>query len=204
MQWFPTPPTDNLYKFFAISGLLMLGGALAIIVALAYLDYRTEKETDEALYNFSSTQNQSKYSARITALQSGLAHKDLIPNLSIELNNNLEFLKKVVDIQSMMGGTQKPREPDLLDITFSFVSAREWFSLVLLVLYAGIASTSSFLGLRYWYKRIQVPSERLNQLEEDIKKASLLKLQLEIAQLQPMSETVKKLFELGGLMRPPK
>jgi len=204
MQWFPTPPTDNLYKFAAVCGLLMLGGALFSILALAYLDYRIEVQTDASLYNFSSQKNQRLFSKRITALEAGEKEKDLIPQISKDLNNNSDFLKTALKIQSDMNAGYKPADPDTLDLVFNFIRARETFSLIVLVIYAVVASSLTVFGLNGWRKKIHEPSERQNELDEEIKKASLLKLHIEISQMQPMSETVKRLFELGGIMRPDK
>ncbi|MBH3366825.1 hypothetical protein I5R92_05960 [Pseudomonas carnis] len=204
MQWFPTPPTDNLYKFFAISGLLMLGGALFVIFALAYLDYRTERETDDSLYHFSSQQNQQQFRNRITAIKNLEPKKDLIAHLSDKLNNDLEFLTNALKVQTEIDVGYKARTPDTLDLVFDFVQARETFSLVAGLIYIVIAACLTVFGISCWRKKVQIPGERLNELDEEIKKASLLKLQLEIAQMQPMSDTVKRLFELGDLMRPAK
>ena len=202
MQWFPTPPTDNLYKFAAVCGLLMLGGALFVILALAYLDYRIEAQTDASLYNFSSQHNQRLFSKRITALDGKDNEKDWIAQLSKELNNDPIFLKNVLNIQKEMSAGYKPADPDTLDLAFNFVRAREALSLIALVIYALVASSLTVFGLSGWRKKIHEPNERQNELDEEIKKASLLKLHIEISQMQPMSDTVKKLFELGGIMRP--
>lgn len=204
MQWFPTPPTDNLYKFAAVCGLLMLGGALFVILALAYLDYRIEAQTDASLDNFSSQHNQRLFSKRITALDGKDNEKDWIPQLSKELNNDPIFLKNVLNIQKEMSAGYNPADPDTLDLAFNFVHARETLSLIVLVIYALVASSLTVFGLSGWRKKIHEPNERQNELDEEIKKASLLKLHIEISQMQPMSDTVKKLFELGGIMRPNK
>ncbi|KFF45399.1 MULTISPECIES: hypothetical protein [Pseudomonas] len=204
MQWFPTPPTDNLYKFAAVCGLLMLGGALFAILSLAYLDYRIEVQTNASLDNFSNQHNQRLFENRITALKEGDTEKDYIPQLSKKLNNDPDFLAAALKIQSELKAGYKPADPDTLDLVFNFVRAREALSLIALVIYALVASWLTVFGLSGWRKKIHGPNERQNELDEEIKKASLLKLHIEISQMQPMSETVKKLFELGGIMRPDK
>jgi len=77
---------------------------------------------------------------------------------------------------------------------YLLVHEKEFY--IFIGLYATLTSLCTVIGFSRWFQKIQKPGEVLNELDIKIKEASLLKLKIEISQLQPMSKTIEQLFEL--------
>ena len=196
MQWLPSPPTDNIYNLLAVFGLWLIAGALTLVSIFSYLDYRFQKETREESHHSQTEQMVNDFTKRIGALEKGTPELHKIADLPDSFNNDVTFLKNSLVIQERKLSTYKEREKDNLDTFMDYLLVHEKEFYIFIGLYATLTSLCTVIGFSRWFQKIQKPGEVLNELDIKIKEASLLKLKIEISQLQPMSKTIEQLFEL--------
>ncbi|AZF07763.1 hypothetical protein [Pseudomonas sp. R5-89-07] len=196
MQWLPSPPTDNIYKLLAVFGLWLIAGALTLFSIFSYLDYRSQKETREESYHSQTERMVNSFTKRIRALEEGTPELHKIADLPDTFNNDITFLKNSLAMQEKNLSKYKQRKRDNLDTFMDYLLVHETEFYIFVGLYATLTSLCTVIGFSRWFQKIQKPSEVLNELDIRIKEASLLKLKIEISQLQPMSKTIEQLFEL--------
>ncbi|MGY2293288.1 hypothetical protein ACW9H6_12180 [Pseudomonas sp. SDO528_S397] len=203
--WLPSPPTDNLYKLMAIFGMWLSAGLIAALLALSYLKYNIDQSTDEFIYKQHVKNDIEKIKKRLASLKADKPEQNVL-EWSSGFKDEKAVLEKVLEsnLETINSDTASKKEellqPDNPIIKFIFKSNLLVYTVI--VIYIPLAIFCLCFGFRRWAVRVQGPSERLNELDIELKKAALVKLQIEISQMQPMSETVKKLFELRGILLP--
>ncbi|RBC02804.1 hypothetical protein C3E97_008600 [Pseudomonas sp. MWU12-2115] len=196
MQWLPSPPTDNLYKFMAIFGLWLLLGLLLLFAWFGYMNFKLDEESRDNQHYYFSKNMKLDISRRLASLEannSGENKLEWVPENSSP-DQEKSFLKEALkNHEETMESTKYVLKSQTgRDLKIFEASGALW----ILWLYVAIAIACPYLGFKWWYKKIQLPNEAANDMELKIKEASLLKLQIEISQLQPMHKTLQQLMEL--------
>jgi hypothetical protein len=195
VQWLPSLPTDNIYKLIAIFGLWLLAGLLAGLLYLSYLKFTIDRDTDTSLYISRMENDLNQITRRINSLNADKPQENKI-SWSAGFKDELAMLEKLqkhhqATIDEEKKSKAKPQDP-IIDFIFSNDSLAKF----VIVGYVTLTVVCNLFGFSLWYNKIQKPSEDQSVLDARIKEATLLKLQIEISQLQPMHQTIQQLFKL--------
>lgn len=71
MRPLPAIPTDNIYKFFAILGLWMMLGVVALLGWLIYLDFQLEDQSIASRAYYSSLNSLEDIESRLSSIEQG-------------------------------------------------------------------------------------------------------------------------------------
>ncbi len=183
MNWLPSPPTDNLYKFVAISGLWLLLGLLVFFSWLGYLQFQNSKEAKRSQAYFFSERMEIQISARLDSIKANRPKENKLewtpPDATLEqeqqflqmaLNNHRQTIEKNKDVLD-----RKPGE----DLEILKAMGFYW----LMPVYVFFAVSCPFIGFLGWYRKIQKPSEEAHGLDCRVKEITILKIEAEIRHL---------------------
>lgn len=172
MNFFPTPPTDNLYKFLAILGawgMLIAAGFLAL---LAHQNYETEKFEKKRMAFFQGENWIATAERRINSLKFNRTNENKIEGLSnlVKPSEELSMLSKQLELAKEYRAELKKvleKEPNN-DLPFlRTVGILNWF-------YGLLVGSGAFLcvGFISWM-RLQKIADDLLRLDLQLKKAQL-------------------------------
>ena len=152
----PNVPTDNLYKFMAITGLL------TTFISVGVFEYAIEKvsmSTDQVMLEATKLEIEStKVSQDLDRLDKEIGKIRLIStiqkiNEKIQVQENLNTENKILLAEIKSRNLQNIRHAKLL---------KEYYFLYVLGVLGGL--TLSFWGFRLWYTRVQkIEDELLNR-----------------------------------------
>lgn len=189
MNVLPSPPTDNLYKFSAISGLLILLFSIAGFVYLTFLLSNYEKATNLHLQSNDAEISIREINCRIDAIKHG--HIEKCPyreirreSLEDELNILLAIKRSDESIITEYKRYSELSQPLKENLEWIFNTRFFWFLLIT----PSFAIILFILGLSRWYKKVQVPMNELTYLNLKIRTLELAKLELEVIQLKSKSK----------------
>jgi hypothetical protein len=153
------PPTDNLYKFFAITGLLILGWTSAGVV---YLDFRSGEKVHALL------ESNAQFVAAVHAVQANKS-PSAEPDTSKISPDALKTVESSIPIL-------QAKENEAMD---DVSTANQWFAWFSKVAYFSgwLGCILTGLGFVFWYMRVQIKEDRLLRL-------SIEKMDLECQQLR--------------------
>lgn len=174
MNYLPAPPTDNLYKFAAITGLWFVMVVIAYFAYLAYLGHMSEKESNEYMSYMRSVMMTEDISKRVEQHNIGKATKtnrpDWIPQHFTD-QDELRFLKNALNNhQETIADYKKhphPYQEQLNDLLVIPIRA----TLIILAFGYGLM----VWGFIAWYKKVQRPQDEHTKLEIELKKSMLEK-----------------------------
>ncbi len=164
MEKILTPPTDNLWKFMAISG--MWGGIFILITYILLILSQAAMNRNSTVIDkvFWNDQEIDQIRNREVAIQQGRVNDDRtqwlyfgnsIPKEKEILANRIEYLKRE---NERLGASPKATAPlDLQMVEIKFLERFIGFCYVLLCV-----SIFGFLG---WWKYVQLPSQRRMEIE---------------------------------------
>lgn len=184
MQLLPTPPTDNLYKFMAISGLWLVAGILLFMFWLVYWGFQSQIEMKHSQEYFFSVNMEREISSRINSINSGKYDENKLSWVPAGSTPEQErsFLKFGLDNhRKTIEKYKKEVEAERIDI-IEYIG--EKYLIVCLSLYASVMSFFLVFGFSWWYKKVQKPSEKMHDIDYKIKQLTQDKLELEISLLR--------------------
>lgn len=190
MNVLPSPPTDNLYKFSAISGLLILLLSITGFVYLTFLLSNYDKATDLHLQSNKADVSIREINCRIDAIKHG--HIEKCPyreikkeSLEDELNILLAIKRSDESVIAEYKRYSELSQPLKENFEWIFNTGVFW-----LILITPSSATILFVfGLSRWYKKVQVPMNELTYLNLKIRTLELAKLELEVIQLKNKSRS---------------
>lgn len=173
MNWLPSAPTDNIYKFFAIIGvwcLLFFAGGL---LAVEYQRYEYAEFTRREQILLADDNWVLSAERRVNSLKNGRDGENAIPDLSgkfAALKDELLFLDNAIRLtkQRMVTMKERVKEPPVYIIPF-LVAFR--IDIVLASILA-IGLLFSWVGFRKWYE-LQRFTDELLRLDWATKKAQI-------------------------------
>lgn len=96
IQWIPTPPTDDLAKYVAITGLWLTLGFSAILLFVVYNNYRLDERTQLVIQMASTLHFKEDVEIRIQSLEDGHPNENKLPISSgMTPKEELPFLKNI-------------------------------------------------------------------------------------------------------------
>jgi len=182
MNPLPTPPTDNLYKFMALTGTWLMIFLLAFYAWLLNADYEIRLEGRQLQAFVSAQASLREIQVRLLAIREGRHAENIVSWVQKDwpLEQEVRILSSVaVSNGRIVDEYQKSNHGKLGEI-FDRLSSMGflWF----IVPYVGGAVALTYSGYRLWYRRVQIPNESMARVELELKVASVRKLELEIKQ----------------------
>lgn len=184
MNVIPSTPTDNIYKFMAISGLWFVVGFIALYIWLVNTQVQLDKERLKSQAYFLSVNMERGIQNRLNAI---LAHKPAenrlgwVPTswtleqeakiLSIALENHQETIRKNKDVLESRTGE-------------GLLLLERWDVRIAGALYISLMVGLTYFGFSRWFAKTHLVDEELRNIDRDIKLKSLEKTALEIKQLK--------------------
>lgn len=193
MNGIPSTPTDNIYKFMAISGLWFIAGFIALYIWVVNTQVQLDKEHLRSQSYFFSVNTERQIKNRLDAIESGKPDEnriDWVPAsytleqeklfISEALNNHRETISRNMDVLESRTGEELRllERPDVITAG---------------VLYILIMVGLTWFGFSRWITKIHLADEELRNLDRDIKLKSLEKTELEIKQLKLTIQSTSRL-----------
>lgn len=187
MRWIPSVPTDNLYKFMAVSGMWMAFGLIVFFGWLVSIDIQMAKESKEAQAYFFSANMISQIDRRIASLDAGKIDENGIPGISTSLDPDQErrFLQEAAKnhrrTMDEYAGSINKNSGEKLDV---LKRTDVQIAGVVYILFAAV-----FLGVGFtrWVVRVHDVDMQMRDLDLQAKHLAVVKLNLEICGLQRAS-----------------
>jgi hypothetical protein len=175
MNWLPTPPTDNLYKFLAIFGTWGLLFVFGSLLVLSYQNHEHDEFSKKLKAVYSEESWIRKAEARVKSLKENRLAESSIPEISNRFSpkEELLFLSNAIALSKerlaqLKEFTKQPPEnifPFLASIRF------DWWLLGIL----NGTFVCFYFGFRQWLV-LQRASDELLQLDLTLKKAQVKEL----------------------------
>lgn len=183
MQILPSLPTDNIYKLKAVAGLWMLAGFIVLGFWSVYWQYQLEVQTRHTMSYYSSVNIEHDVLARMKSMQAGKFNENILkwvpPNFTISEEQNL--LKIALENHRRTIALYK-KEAEEERGNFLFYLG-ENFIITALSVYVLLMCYLLFFGFGRWYRKVQRPYEQSLAADFEIKKLTIEKIRLEIADL---------------------
>lgn len=176
MYGLPTTPTDNIYKFMAISGLWLMFGFIALYVWIEYSIIQLEKEGDNTSTYLTSKYKVDEIERRVNAIENGnledfkLSWLRETKSPEDELNAlepllefhraRAEAYKSMIPLSAIYG------ESDAYE-RFKIIKRTD-FKMVLLVLIVLMVCLTLY-GFTRWAQKTQATDEKLKKLDIRLK-----------------------------------
>lgn len=179
MNPFPTIPTDNLYKFMALSGLWILFGILALMILLIYQIHENEKFTKKQSTIYTDQSSIREYTRRINSISAGKTSENLIPYISDhfkKIKDELSYEKDVVksnqDEIKRFSTEIKNRPASIFRSFESLSSVNETYTLITFVTLYLSGCILAIIGFRNW-RKIQLVANEIQKCDLELKRLQL-------------------------------
>jgi len=184
MKGLPNPPTDNIYKFMAISGLWLFVGFVVLYIWLVSVQIQLDKDSVRLQSYYFSVNIKRNIERRLSSIEKKEYDKsrlDWVPS-SWSVGQEVLFLNKALEnhektINRNKGSLNSNTGENLK--LFERTDLRAAF-----VLYVALMVGLIWFGFSRWIKVTHSINEQIKELDRDIKLKTLQKLELEIKQLK--------------------
>lgn len=184
MKGIPSTPTDNIYKFMAISGLWFIAGLLALYVWLVNVQIQLDKDRERSQAYFISVNMERDIKRRLDSIEKEAFDEnrlDWVPeNFSVEEEKN--FLTMVQKNHHETIAENK----DVLDSNpgEELQLIKRWDIRLAFGVYVSLMVGLTWFGFSRWVTKTHRVEEGLRELDFEIKEKTLEKLELEIEQIK--------------------
>jgi hypothetical protein len=169
MNWFPTPPTDNLYKFLAVLGAWGVLFVLALLVLLTYQNHEHAEYNKKLSFLYSEQSWLQKAELRLKSLKENRLGENLLPSISGSFSPKNEelFLENaaVLSRERLSELKELARHPP--ENIFPFLASIHFDQLLLGTL--PLVFGSLYFGFRQWLA-LQRISDELLRLDLTLKR----------------------------------
>lgn len=184
MKGIPSTPTDNIYKFMAISGLWFFVGFIALYIWLVNTQIQLDKESLRSKSYFFSVNMERNINNRLSSIENKKLDEnrlDWIP-VSYTPEQEKKFLNKA--LKNHQDTIEKNK--DVLDSNTGeeLKLIERWDVRIAGILYIALMVCLTLFGFSRWITKTHIVDEELRNLERDIKVKTLEKLELEINQIK--------------------
>ncbi|EHK4786486.1 hypothetical protein [Vibrio parahaemolyticus] len=181
MKFFPTPPTDNLYKFCAILGAWLVAGVIALFMLLGYVTYDLEKQSVAQTHHFRTMSNYEKVIDRLSSIEQGKLDENIIewlPSSDGSENEVDRLLEIKANQEKAITEYENEIRTDYGEI-FEVVEATGiWWVICVLI---SLSVLCFYFGFKLWYIKVQKISDELLVLDVEIKRLTLRQLEKEVS-----------------------
>ncbi|HCG8447415.1 TPA: hypothetical protein NJ582_001088 [Vibrio parahaemolyticus] len=183
MKGIPSTPTDNLYKFSAVAGLWFFAGLVASYIWLVSIEIKLDEELQKSSVYWRSLDAKNDLELRLISIKKGELESneinwipkqfkgekelDFISNEILRHNEIIEENKKFVNTDTGSKLALLSRN-DVVFMAFGYII---------------IMSCLLVFGFFGWYKNIHKKDNEIKDLDIEIKKKAIYKVNLEINQM---------------------
>nr|PMK12041.1 hypothetical protein BCU07_11075 [Vibrio sp. 10N.261.54.E10] len=180
VNFFPTPPTDNLYKFCAIFGAWLVAGVIALFMLLGYVMYDAEKQLIAQTHHIRTTGNYQRVLDRLESIEQGNLGENIIEWTLISDGSEQE-VQGLLQIKSNHEKAIKEYEEAIrTDYRNAFDIAEATGVMWVILILITIAVFFFYFGFKYWYVKVQKVSDELMLTDLKIKRLTLIQLEQEL------------------------
>lgn len=192
MNFLPKIPTDNLYRFMAISGVWMMGFVIIFIMYIGYLKYQIEKESAEVNNYYTSKYLSLQIKYRLESISKGEIGKNIIDIIPVKDGsiNEITYLKKLDEI--LHKEIQEYKENNKAYYFRNFELIEETGLIWVITALSSISIIFLFFGFKYWNIHIQKPKNELILKDIEIRKLTITKMKLEIDLINKSKNSYRK------------
>lgn len=177
IQFLPSPPTDNLYKFMAIFGAWALLILSVFLMGTDYLAFKSKVEAQQTIAYYRATHNVKLIQDRLAAIQAGRLNDAIVPWAPHHDGSDSEkvFLQNgLQNNQAYVTHHQDDADRDDVQTDWQILSAIH--GLFYILVFGGVGIFCLISGFYRWW-RIQRISDALQDNELAFQKMTNQKLQ---------------------------
>lgn len=158
MKFLPTPPTDNLYKYMAITGTWIMTGIVIGSLVIVYFDIRYELYYGNFIRKIRTEKNIREFDSAISSGNLGEFEikKDDIPYLNSRISG---LMKELEVIDKNLDGDKW-----ISDVFGLFDKYYKLFFCIFFAFFVFGLSLTMY-GYRNWYMKYQKKQDRLLEIE---------------------------------------
>lgn len=192
MTGIPSTPTDNIYKFMAISGLWFIAGFIVLYIWLANTQLQLDKESLRSQSYFFSVNMERNIKTRLASIENEKFDEnrlDWVPS-SYTLEQEENFLSQALKNHQDSINENK----NVLDSNTGeeLRLIERWDVRLAGALYIALMIGLTWFGFSRWVTKTHFVDEELRNLERDIKLKTLNKLELETSQIKLTSQLTSR------------
>lgn len=175
MNWLPSPPTDNLYKFLAIIGAWGVFFVVGLLLVLFYQNYEHAEFNKKMSSIYAEEDWNRKAESRVNSLKKGFSGENRIPEISNNFSpkEELLFLSNAMKLSSERLAQLKELTKQPPQNFFPFLASINFDRWLLGVL--ALAFVTFYFGFRQWFV-LQRISDEILQLDLALKRAQTKEL----------------------------
>jgi len=197
LKGIPSTPTDNIYKFMAISGLWFIAGFIALYIWLVNTQIQLDKESLRSQSYFFSVNMERNIKTRLGSINNEKFDEnrlDWVPASYTPEQENKFLTKALENHQDTIN-----KNKDVVDsnIGEELKLIERWDVRIAGALYIFLMVGLTWFGFSRWVTKTHIVDEELRNLERDIKLKMLLKLELEINQIKLTSQLTSRPWRRG-------
>lgn len=184
MNGIPSTPTDNIYKFMAISGLWLCAGFIALCIWIVNTQVQLDKERLKSQSYFFSVNMEREIENRLNSIGAGKPAENRLHWVpaSYTLEQEKQFISEALKNHQETISKNK----DVLESTTGeeFRLLERWEVKIFGLFYVFLMTGLTWFGFSRWVTKTHLVDEELRNIDKDIKLKSLEKTELEIKQLK--------------------
>jgi hypothetical protein len=162
IQFLPSPPTDNLYKFMAIFGAWALLILALFVMSIGYISFKSREESQQAIAYTRSVGTVLHIQDRLDAIQAGRLNDAIVTWSPIQDGSDTEkaFLRKALqNNKEYLARHQGDAERHDAWTFWQILEATH--GIVFILIFGGVGIFCFIYGFRRWYKRVQRVSDAI-------------------------------------------
>ncbi len=185
MNFLPKPPTDNIYKFAALSGTWILVLIIMYYLFLGYLNINLEKESMQVRVLFSSQSMIEKIENRLLAIKEKRLEDSILSwtTFTDGSEQEISYLNKMKKIHEEKVKKYQPLVDERKFNGIAFL-VFETGAHIVFIIFIPVGVLLVWQGYKQWYIKIQKPIDRQYKYDLMIKKITIKKLELELRNSQ--------------------
>ncbi len=180
IQFLPSPPTDNLYKFMAIFGAWALLILAVFLMGVDFLAFKSKVEAQQTIAYYRATHNVQLIQDRLAAIQAGRLNDAIVPWAPLHDGSDSEkaFLQNGLQ-NNQAYVTRHKDDADRDDVQTDWQILSAVHGLFYILVFTGIGILCLIPGFYRWWT-IQRVSDALLDSELDFQKMTNQKLRREL------------------------
>jgi hypothetical protein len=179
LKGIPSTPTDNIYKFMAISGLWFIAGFIAIYLWLVTTQIQLDKEALKSQQYYFSVNMERKIEKRLASIENKNFGENSLDWVSVSYTpkQEKEFISKALkNHQETIQNNKSVNESTIGD---KLKLLERWDVRVGAILYIILMVILTWFGFSRWVKKTHLVDEEIKSLDQKIKDKNLKKLETE-------------------------
>ncbi|WP_218396777.1 hypothetical protein [Alteromonas lipotrueae] len=191
MKGIPSTPTDNIYKFMAISGLWFIAGFIALCIWLINTQIQLDKEGLKSQSYFFSVNMERKIKRRLESIENNEFDKNRLDWVNSSFTPEREKLFITKALESHQEAIEKNRDILNSKTGEELKLLERWDVRIAGLLYIALMAGLTGIGFYRWITKTHLVDEETRSFDRDIKEKTLKKLKSE-EQVRALDRDIKE------------